>query len=237
MHNGRVTRALRRLAAVTTVVVLTSGSVAACGGGGEPGEGAQPGSDQSTPSSNATESESPSTSGDAYLPVPDGVQLTPQGSDLAIKDSAVVAWEPRQDQVGVLEVTVTRVERTTFAASFEGWQLDQATRKSTPYFVRATIDNVGASDVGGRDVPLYAVDGADSLIQASTFRATFEPCPGNGVFPETFRPGVTKQVCLVYLVPGGGELTAVSFRPSQDFDPITWTGPIKKPAESKKKSE
>ena len=237
MHNDRVTRALRRLAVITTLVVLTS----RVGGGlrrqWRARRGTQPGPDESSPTSSATESESPSPSDDAYLPVPDGVQLTPQGSDLAIKDSAVVAWEPRQDQVGVLDVTVTRVEQTTFATSFEGWQLDQATRKSTPYFVRATIDNVGASDVGGRDVPLYAVDGADTLIQASTFRAKFEPCPGNGVFPKTFRPGVTKQVCLVYLVPGGGELTAVSFRPSQDFDPITWTGPIKKPAESKKKSE
>ena len=78
-------------------------------------------------------------------------------------------------------------------------------------------------------MPLYAVDPTDTLIQASTFQARFEPCPGNGVFPETFGPGDAKEICLVYLVPDGGELTAVSFRPNQDFDPITWTGPIKKP--------
>ena len=30
-----------------------------------------------------------------------------------------------------------------------------------------------------------------------------------------------------------GDLTAVSFRPTQDFDPITWTGELKKPKKPK----
>jgi hypothetical protein len=33
-------------------------------------------------------------------------------------------------------------------------------------------------------------------------------------------------VCLVYFVPDHGRLVAVSFRPSQDFQAITWTGRI-----------
>ena len=32
--------------------------------------------------------------------------------------------------------------------------------------------------------------------------------------------------CLVYLSPKHGDLTAVSFRPTQDFNPITWTGKV-----------
>jgi hypothetical protein len=37
------------------------------------------------------------------------------------------------------------------------------------------------------------------------------------------------KVCLVFLAPKKGDLTAVSFRPTQEFDPITWTGELQKP--------
>ena len=36
-----------------------------------------------------------------------------------------------------------------------------------------------------------------------------------------------RDVCLVYLAPERGKLTAVSFRPTQEFDPITWTGKVR----------
>ncbi|MDP2774697.1 MAG: hypothetical protein Q8O61_14185, partial [Nocardioides sp.] len=48
-------------------------------------------------------------------------------------------------------------------------------------------------------------------------------------FPKKFGPGASSQVCLVFLAPEGSQLEAVSFRPSQDFNPITWTGTITKP--------
>lgn len=224
MHNDRVTRAHRRVGALTAGAVLTSVALVGCGGADAPATESTSGSSSSAA---ATEPSDATSGPAAYLPVPDGVELTPQGSDLEVKESAVVAWQPRQDLVGVLDITVTRLEQTTFAESFQGWQLDAAARKSTPYFVRATIENLGDTDLGDQGVPLYALDATDTLIQASSFLAKFEPCPGNGVFPETFGPGATKDVCLVYLLPNGGELGAVSFRPSQDFGSITWTGPIK----------
>ncbi len=206
-------------------------SFTACSGSDEP-SGAT--TSEPTASPSATESSTEPADPAAYLPVPEGVELTPQGSDLAVKESAVVAWEPQQELVGVLDVTVTRLEQTTLAKSFDGWQLDPAGKKSTPYFVHATIKNVGETNVGDQDVPLYALDATDTLIQAQGFLAKFEPCPGNGVFAQTFGPDATKEVCLVYLIPNGGELTGVSFRPRQDFDPITWTGPIKQLEKPKK---
>ena len=33
----------------------------------------------------------------------------------------------------------------------------------------------------------------------------------------------------VYFAPDHGKMTAISFRPTQDFDAITWTGPLTKP--------
>ena len=171
---------------------------------------------------------SESASAKPYLPVPDGVELTPPGSRLALGEPATVAYEPRQDQVGVLTITVTRLEKTTFKQSFAGWKLDAATRRTNPYFVRAKVENVGDTDLGGRNVPLYIVDGRNTLIEASSFASTFKPCPV-GQFPKKFGHGDRANVCLVYLSPQHGDLTAASFRPTQEFSPITWTGKLTRP--------
>jgi hypothetical protein len=185
--------------------------------------------DDGAKDASASSSQTPSDSGSAttkpYLPVPDGVELTAQGSALDLGKHAVVAYEPRQDTVGVLDIKVTALEKTTFATSFKGWQLDADTRKTNPYFVHATVENVGRTDLGGRPVPLYIVDGRNTLIEASTFKSTFKPCPSKS-FPGTFKHGDTVKACLVYLSPRHGDLTAVSFRPTQAFDPITWTGKL-----------
>ena len=36
-------------------------------------------------------------------------------------------------------------------------------------------------------------------------------------------------MCLVYLAPNKGDLLAVSFRPVEEFNPITWSGAVKLP--------
>ena len=43
-----------------------------------------------------------------------------------------------------------------------------------------------------------------------------------------FTRGKKASVCLVYFAPDHGKLVAISFRPTQDFDAITWTGPLAK---------
>ena len=79
----------------------------------------------------------------------------------------------------------------------------------------------------GRDVPLYIVDGRNRLVEASRFAERFAPCPSTP-FPSSFEPGQRLRVCQVYLAPDNGRLTAVSFRPTQDFNPITWRGRVER---------
>jgi hypothetical protein len=213
----------RRVAALSLAGAL---ALAGCSddSGGAPQAG--DGSSSGPGSSPATASSSP------YLPVPDGVDLTSQGSSLRVGDTAVVAYEPRQGTVGALEITVDRLEKTTFKKSFSGWQLSAAARATNPYFVRASVKNVGDTDLGGRPVPLYIVDGNNTLVEASTFSSSFKPCPSTPL-PKKFSKGAKADVCLVYLSPGKGDLTAVSFRPTEAFDPITWTGDLKEPVPPK----
>jgi hypothetical protein len=170
-----------------------------------------------------------------YLPVPDGVELTTQGTELGLDESATVAYEPRQGEVGALEITVTRLDKASFDL-FQGWRLDAKTKSTQPYFVHAKITNVGATDLGGRRPPLYAVDGDNKLIESSTFASTFRPCP-SADFPKKFRTGDSVNTCLVYLAPDKGDLVAVSFRPTEDFDPIIWVGEITQPEPPKDKGK
>lgn len=217
---------LRPLAAVLLALLL---GLTACGGGGdEPGAGS---SESASGGGGDSAGEAP-TAQEPYLPVPDGVELTAQGSPLEVGDTAVVAYEPRQDKVAALQITVTALKDANFK-DFVGWKLTPATRKTNPYFVEVTVKNVGDTNISGEGVPLYAVDGNNKLIEASTFQSTFKPCSPEA-FPKPFKNGDRGKFCLVYLAPDKGDLTAVSFRPVEEFDPITWTGKLVKADAGKK---
>jgi hypothetical protein len=212
MHNDGMrmpARLLARLLALTVALTLT---LAGCGDEGD------------DPDGEATGSPTESAEAEPYLPVPEGVDLTEQGSTLAVGDAATVAYEPRQDLVGALDITVTSLEKASFD-QFVGWELTPEIKSTSPYFVRATVTNVGDSDLGGRPVPLYVVDGENRLIESSLFTGAFKPCEGAS-FPKKFKNGDTVKACMVYLAPGKGDLTAVSFRPTQDFNPIIWEGEL-----------
>lgn len=231
MHNGRVNRVQRRAGVIVSVLALSTAALAGCSDDVEPEPTAAPSPSETTATpGSASATETP------YLPVPEGVELTAQGSGLDIGDEAVVAYEPRQDLLGVLAITVDRIDKTTFAKSFAGWKLDDGTLAMTPYFVQASVTNNGETDLGGRPVPLYIVDSDDTLVESSTFKGTFEPCPSKP-FPKVFGSGKTMSTCLVYLAPEGTTLEAVSFRPTQDFNPITWTGKITAPQKNDQKGD
>lgn len=219
VHNDRM-RPQTRLAGVVLALSLTA---SACSGGDD----AQPQSQSADGSTASSAAETP------YLEVPEGVELTAQGSELEVGETATVAYRPRQNAIGVLDIRVTSLERANFSL-FEGWELTKQTRKTKPYFVRAKVTNVGDTNLGGRPVPLYIVDGDNRLIESSVFTGTFKPCE-SARFPRKFKNGDSVKACLVYLAPDKGDLTAVSFRPDQEFDPITWTGELTK-AGAKQKS-
>ena len=187
-------------------------------------------------SSAAGESGSASDAGSGVptdsLLVPDGVELTPEGTELEVGETGTVAYEIRQGVVAVLDIEVTRLEKTTFKKSFVGWDLKAEDRRKRPYFVRATVTNRGETDLSERPVPLYIVDGNNTLVEATSFASAFKPCTP-GTFPKRFPSGKTVDVCLVYLSPDKGDLTAVSFRPTQEDAPITWTGELKPPKQPK----
>jgi hypothetical protein len=229
MHNDRMIPRSRTRVAAAVLAALVAASLVGCSGEDDPDT--SPESERPTPSASAS----------PYLPVPEGVTLTPPGTHLSVGDSGVVAYEPRQDVVGVLDLNVTKIEQTTTKDTMSAWQLTPAQRASTPYFVHVSATNVGETDLGGRPVPLYAVNEDNLLLEATPFASSFAPCPSTP-FPKPFGPAATADLCLVFLAPEQGTLEAVSFRPVETFDPIIWTGGIEtyvapKPEKPKKKKK
>jgi hypothetical protein len=192
----------------TTVLVLAVLSLSACGGG---------------------DGEKPTTKPTVTLPtanvsVPAGVTLTKAGTQLKFGQKATVAYEPNAQRNTVLELTVTAATQGTID-DLGSYVLDERTKASTPYYVDVTVTNVGDGDVGQTPIPLWAVDNANTLIQASSFTNSFTRCPSTPL-PTSFAPNATQNACLVFLVPDHGTLTGLSFRPLQAVAPIVWTGPI-----------
>lgn len=210
------------LLALTTATALALGG---CSSGGDDSNGQQAGSSPSAPSS-ATPS--------STVKVPKGVSLTDEGSKLSFGDSARVLFETTHGRGTVLGLTVKSVRRGTLK-DFNGFILDDPyKRKASYYYAQVVVRNVGKSDVGGVPVPLWGVNGSNTLLPAVNFTTRFARCPSRPL-PKKFGPGGTLRTCLVYLSPNKGSLVAVSYRPSQAYNPITWTGTIAKPATPKPK--
>lgn len=180
--------------------------------------GTAPRTNAPKPSESASASPSASASASAS---PSAGALTEPGADRRLGETATVEWAPKEGVDGKLSITITKLESTSYKQTFSGWKLDEATLARAPYFVRATIKNDGKTDLGGYDVPLWGLDDQGSLVEAAAFKEPFKPCDGKA-FPKPFAPGASVNACLVMLVPDQGKLVGVSFRPYEEFDPITW---------------
>lgn len=233
-HNVPVT-AVRQLATravgAVAATALAAGVLTGCGGSDGDSDADQ---DQPTTESSATGTTEPTP---GYLPVPEGVVLTDPGAALGFGDQATVAWRPRQDTVVALDLTVRRIDRTTYKESFDGWVIRPEMKGQVPYFVRVKATNVGDEPVGGLLVPLYGFSAAASMYEPLDFREQpFEPCPG-GNLPETLKPDASADLCFVYLLPEDQELAAAAFDLVGELAPVTWSGEIteiEKPDKDKK---
>ena len=211
VHNVRVTQPARRtVPRSTALLVVALVALAGCGGAAKP---------TTKPSV---------TLPTADVNVPAGVELTKAGTELKFGEKATVAYEPNSQRNSVLELTVSSASEGTIA-DLGTYVLDDRTKQSTPYYIDVTVTNVGDGDVGQTPIPLWAVDDANTLIQASSFTNSFTRCPSTPL-PTTFAPNATVTTCLVYLVPNHGKLTGESFRPLQAVAPIVWKGDVTPPA-------
>lgn len=215
---------LLALTALTAASALLLGACSSDSGGS---------ADRSAATTSAPAETTPaSPSASSTVKVPGGVRLTDQGSRLSFGRPATVIFEPAQGRGSVLQLTVRGVRRGTLA-DFRGFILDDEYKKRADYYYASvTVRNVGTGNVGGVPVPLWGVNATNTLLPAVNFTTTFPKCPSRRL-PANFGAGATLNTCLVFLSPNKGSLRAVSYRPSQAFDPVTWTGRITAPTTPK----
>lgn len=223
MHNVRVRPSRLRPLRLAAPALALSLVLVGCNGGDD---GATPTEEESASvASGETSEAAPTESPTADVTVPEDVEVTAQGSDLAFGDTATVVFEPDQKRDTLLELTVTGA-RGGSLDDFEGFILDDDYKKKANYFyVDVTVKNVGDGDVGGSAVPVWGVNGDNTLLPAVNFTTSFKPCASTAL-PKKFKSGDRLKTCLVYLSPDNGSLESLSFRPDQAFDPIEWTGEI-----------
>lgn len=159
---------------------------------------------------------------------------TAPGTDLAFGEPATLAWEPTVRESGTLDLTVDAVAEKRQSV-FDGWVRDDVMAASRPYFVTVSLTNAGDSDLGGNDVPLYLRDDNGTLGAPWTLGGDFTACQ-SGPLPTPFGPGDEAEMCLVYLVPDGARIDDMVFEPVEGYDPISWTGEAKAPAQATKKT-
>ncbi|MCR1782273.1 hypothetical protein KVF89_06995 [Nocardioides carbamazepini] len=224
---GAVLRATRPVIAAGLALTALAGC------GSDDGEDAKK---QATPTPSAT-----GAAPEAYLPVPDDVTLTEPGTALGLGEEGVVAFQRRQDEVGVLAVSVRRIERTSFQESFAGWEIDGTTAARTPYFARVEVTNVGDVDLGGMrlDNVLWGDDGT-TLEAPNYYGADQLPVCSGDPLPTPFAAGATAQLCQVYFIAPTRALERVSFSPFGGLDAVSWSGelsPVDKPGKKGRKDE
>lgn len=186
--------------------------------------------DEPAPAPSASVSPTPTST----VNVPASVSVTAPGSKLGFGDPASVIFEPDQKRGSVLRVSVDKAVQGSIE-DLSAFVLKPEVKASTPYYVDVTVENVGEGDVGGVPVPLWGVDASNTLLPAASFTTVFPRCP-SAPLPKEFGPDKRLETCLVFLAPDGGTLQAVSYRPDEAFNPITWTGDIATPKARPQKS-
>ncbi len=175
-----------------------------------------------TESAGATESTAATGS-----PTPDGVELTDPGSQLAFGDVATVNYRARNQQA-VLNLNVVSARQGKLK-DFVGFDMSDPMQKNASYYyVRVAVRNVGTTDIGGVEVPLWGISGTNTLLPPVKFTSAFKTCPTDPL-PDKLAPGDAFRTCLVFLSPNHGSLEGVSYRPLASFDPIEWHGEVQKP--------
>ncbi|WP_374999669.1 hypothetical protein [Aeromicrobium sp. CTD01-1L150] len=163
----------------------------------------------------------PETSAPADFEAPEGVELTAGGTTLELGESGTVVLDLGGGAASAATVEVTKATKGKIK-DFRFFSLDAETKKSTPYYVRATVTNEGPAGLGGVSLPLLAHTDADTVYPASELVGEFKPCP-DATTPKSFLAGKSATVCLIYFVPEGEKLQTLDLQPGEPSDAIRWT--------------
>jgi len=206
---ARSWRAWRGLAATAACAVVLTGCTDTLGGSGT----APPTAGTSSSVGSPDASTSPTTP-----QVEDGA--TTPGANLTLDRPAVVRFTANPKHDALIRLTVSKVERGKIK-DLSQFRLSDKDRRSSVYYVSASVKNLGEGDLGGQPLSLYGKVSDDLVVSPVIFGSTFRRCAYQPL-PPKFGPGKKVDMCIVMLAPHHGEVSAVQWRPADNSDPITW---------------
>ncbi len=162
--------------------------------------------------------ESTSTSSTSATTAEDGT--TAPGTTLKLGKSATVRYSANRKQESLIKLRVTSVRRGKIA-HLKNFDLTDKTKKSSVYYVRARVTNVGNGDLSGQPLTLYGAASNRLVLPPVQFGSTFNRCD-YAPLPEKFRKNESATVCLVLLAPKKGKISEVQWRPADNAEPISW---------------
>ncbi|GAB3569167.1 hypothetical protein GCM10027445_20540 [Amycolatopsis endophytica] len=200
------------LAALVAPVLLT-----ACGSDDEPTTGAAapvtttaPSSAESSESSEPSAPASPAAAGDATAP----------GTELKVGDRAVLPFEYSSSKSGTIAITVTAIERGDSAdlAAF-----GERAQGLTPFYVRATVENVGGTDLSYSSVRLRGL-GPDGRSTGVIISGDTDKCENESAARDFTTAGAKYDTCILTAASGSSTVTAAEFSDGDAYSdsPVVW---------------
>ena len=159
---------------------------------------------------------SPSTSA-----APSGnADVTKPGAELKIGERAVVPFTFGTEKEGTIAITVTSIEKGENA---DLAKYGEKAKDLVPYFIRATIENVGGTDLAYSTVSLRAI-GGDGRSTGVIISGDVDKCESESADKNFTTPGAKYETCVLQASRASGTVGGATFDKGDAYqdDPVVW---------------
>ncbi|SEF38209.1 hypothetical protein SAMN05421837_11943 [Amycolatopsis pretoriensis] len=195
------------LAACATALLLS-----ACG---EESGQAAPAAPTGAPSAPA--SAAPESSTAAAAPVGD---VTKPGTELKLGERAVVPFKYGTTKSGTIAITVTAIEK---GANADLAKYGDKAKGITPYYLRATVENVDGADLAYSSISLRAL-GSDGRSTGVIITGSTDQCKSGTAGKDFTAAGAKFETCTLQGAREGAAVEAATFDKGDGYDksPVVW---------------
>lgn len=189
---------------------------------------------ETSPETSAPETSAAPTESEESEPTAASGEGAAPGSEFAFGEYATVELANLDDEVQLVEMTVTGTREGSLA-DFEAAGADQEFLDSlegfTPMYVDIEMRQVAPMTATLEYESIYSDFGAinenDSAVQDVTLFGSFEPCDTASIDPE-FDYGTAHTTCVIVATQGSQQLAGVTYSPydteydSYEGEPLVW---------------
>ncbi|HEY3480666.1 MAG TPA: hypothetical protein VGL02_17360 [Streptomyces sp.] len=202
--------------------VRTTALLAACAAtlllsacGEESGQAA-PAAPTSAPTSASPEAPESSETG-AAAPVGD---VTKPGTELKLGERAVVPFKYGTTKSGTIAITVTAIEQ---GANADLAKYGDKAKGITPFYLRATVENVDGADLSYASISLRAL-GSDGRSTGVIITGSTDRCKSGTAGKDFTTAGAKFETCTLQGAREGATVGAATFDKGDGYDksPVVW---------------